>query len=140
MPKFMCVKDANSSQLREIWKTTAILSTELLKNHTTENHRCLWDNPAQLSTYIMDPELIWALCVAKDHPPEQPDHVRPPVVGDQHAGRHLGTGYHHMRALGCFENNFFMIQDLSRGRSSDGQNENSFGDAFSSVIRGKNMV
>ena len=61
MPKFMCVKDANSSQLREIWKTTAILSTELLKNHTTENHRCLWDNPAQLSTYIMDPELIWAL-------------------------------------------------------------------------------
>ena len=62
MPKFMCVKDANSSQLREIWKTTAILSTELLKNHTTENHRCLWDNPAQLSTYIMDPELIWALC------------------------------------------------------------------------------
>ena len=63
MPKFMCVKDANSSQLREIWKTTAILSTELLKNHTTENHRCLWDNPAQLSTYIMDPELIWALCL-----------------------------------------------------------------------------
>ena len=63
MPKFMCVKDANSSPLREIWKTTAILSTELLKNHTTENHRCLWDNPAQLSTYIMDPELIWALCV-----------------------------------------------------------------------------
>ena len=62
MPKFMCVKDANGSQLREIWKTTAILSTELLKNHTTENHRCLWDNPAQLSTYIMDPELIWALC------------------------------------------------------------------------------
>ena len=61
MPKFMCVKDANSSPLREIWKTTAILSTELLKNHTTENHRCLWDNPAQLSTYIMDPELIWAL-------------------------------------------------------------------------------
>ena len=61
MPKFMCVKDANGSQLREIWKTTAILSTELLKNHTTENHRCLWDNPAQLSTYIMDPELIWAL-------------------------------------------------------------------------------
>ena len=64
MPKFMCVKDANSSQLREIWKTTAILSTELLKNHTTENHRCLWDNPAQLSTYIMDPELIWALCAS----------------------------------------------------------------------------
>ena len=62
MPKFMCVKDANGSQLREIWKTTAILSTELLKNHTTENHRCLWDNPVQLSTHIMDPELIWALC------------------------------------------------------------------------------
>ena len=61
MPKFMCVKDANGSQLREIWKTTAILSTELLKNHTTENHRCLWDNPAQLSTYIMDPELIWTV-------------------------------------------------------------------------------
>ena len=60
MPKFMCVKDANSSQLREIWKTTAILSTELLKNHTTENHRCLWDNPAQLSTH-RKPELTF-LC------------------------------------------------------------------------------